>query len=61
MAAIDTATNKVIVTIPIGQGPQGVAYVPGAVPSGDGMAGLQPLAKAGEKVQWSSRVPDEAR
>ncbi|WP_446740731.1 YncE family protein [Sphingomonas sp. CFBP 13720] len=51
VAAIDTATNKVIATIPIGQGPQGVAYVPGATPSGDGMANLQPLAKAGEKVQ----------
>ncbi len=51
VAAIDTATNKVIATIPIGQGPQGVAYVPGAVPSGTGMANLQPLAKAGEKVQ----------
>lgn len=51
VAAIDTATNKVIATIPIGQGPQGVAYVPGAVPSGDGLAGLQPLASAGEKVQ----------
>lgn len=51
VAAIDTATNRVIATIPIGQGPQGVAYAPGAVPSGDGMAGLQPLAKAGEKVQ----------
>lgn len=51
VAAIDTATNKVIATIPIGQGPQGVAYVPGATPSGDGTANLQPLAKAGEKVQ----------
>jgi YVTN family beta-propeller protein len=51
VAAIDTATNKVIATIPIGQGPQGVAYVPGAVPSGDGMANLQPLAGAGEKIQ----------
>lgn len=51
VAAIDTATNKVIATIPIGQGPQGVAYVPGAVPSGTGMDNLQPLAKAGEKVQ----------
>lgn len=51
VAAIDTATNKVIATIPIGQGPQGVAYVPGAVPSGTGVDNLQPLAKAGEKVQ----------
>lgn len=51
VAAIDTLTNKVIATIPIGQGPQGVAYVPGAVPSGDGMANLVPLAEAGKKVQ----------
>lgn len=51
VAVIDTASNRVIATIPIGQGPQGVAYVPGAVPSGDGKANLQPLARAGEKVQ----------
>lgn len=51
VAVIDTLTNKVITTIPIGQGPQGVAYVPGAVPSGDGMANLVPLAEAGKKVQ----------
>lgn len=51
VAAIDTATNRVIATIPIGQGPQGVAYVPGAVPSGDGKTSLVPLEKAGEKMQ----------
>jgi YVTN family beta-propeller protein len=51
VAVIDTATNRVIADIPIGQGPQGVAYLPGAVPEGDGTANLQPLAKAGEKVQ----------
>jgi YVTN family beta-propeller protein len=44
LTAIDTLTNKVIATIPIGQAPQAVAYVPDAVPSGDGMANLQPLA-----------------
>jgi YVTN family beta-propeller protein len=32
LAAIDTATNKVIATIPIGQAPQAIAYVPDAVP-----------------------------
>jgi YVTN family beta-propeller protein len=36
-AAVDTRENKVIATIPLGQAPQGVAYVPGAVPSGDGL------------------------
>lgn len=51
VAAIDTASNTVIATIPIGQGPQGVAYVPGAVPNGDGRANLTPLAQAGMKVQ----------
>ena len=51
VAAIDTLTNRVLATIPIGQGPQGVAYVPGAVPSGDGMANLVPLAKVNGKVQ----------
>jgi YVTN family beta-propeller protein len=48
MTAIDTMSNKVIATIPIGQAPQAVAYVPGAVPDGDGRQGLQPLAVAGQ-------------
>lgn len=51
VAAIDTITNSVIATVPVGQGPQGVAYVPGAVPRGDGMANLAPLADAAKKVQ----------
>ena len=50
LAAIDTATYKVVATIPIGQAPQAVAYVPGAVPQGDGMQGLQPLGIAGQAV-----------
>jgi YVTN family beta-propeller protein len=47
MIAIDTATNKVVAHIPIGQAPQAVAYVPNAVPEGDGALGLTPLAAAG--------------
>ncbi|PSJ43417.1 YncE family protein [Allosphingosinicella deserti] len=47
LAAIDTATNKVVAQIPIGQAPQAIAYVAGGVPSGDGRAGLQPLGLAG--------------
>ena len=50
-AAIDTLANKVIATIPIGQAPQGVAYVPNAVPQGDGMQDLQPLGVATKSVQ----------
>jgi len=48
LAAIDTLTNTVVATIPIGQAPQAVNYVPGAVPDGDGTAGLQPLGVAGQ-------------
>jgi YVTN family beta-propeller protein len=50
-AAIDTLQNKVIATIGIGQAPQGVAYVPNAVPQGDGTQDLQPLGVAAKSVQ----------
>ena len=48
MAAIDTLSNTVIATVPIGQAPQAVTYVPNAVPEGDGMQNLQPLGLAGQ-------------
>jgi YVTN family beta-propeller protein len=48
MAAIDTLTNTVIATVPIGQAPQAVAYVPNAVPEGDGTQNLQTLGLAGQ-------------
>ena len=51
VAAIDTLENKVIATIPIGQAPQGVAYVPNAVPSGDDAGNLQPLTAASGSAQ----------
>lgn len=51
LAAIDTLSNKVLATIPIGQAPQAVVYVPNAVPEGDGMANLQPLGAAGQTTQ----------
>lgn len=47
MVAIDTLTNKVIATNPIGQGVQAVVYVHDAVPSGPGTDNLQPLGLAG--------------
>ncbi len=50
LTAIDTLTNKVIATVPIGQAPQAVTYVPDAVPDGDGTQGLQPLGVAGQAV-----------
>ena len=48
LAVIDTATNKVVGEVPIGQAPQAIAYVPNAVPEGDGLQGLQPLGVAGQ-------------
>ena len=48
LAAIDTLSNTVVATIPIGQAPQALAYVSNAVPSGDGMQNLQPLGVAGQ-------------
>src|SRR6476660_2764219 len=53
MAAIDTATNKLIATSPIGQAPQAITYVPNAVPEGDGTQGLQQLGVAGQAAHLS--------
>ncbi len=53
MAAIDTMTNRVIATSPVGQAPQAITYVPNAVPEGDGTAGLRPLGVAGQAVHLS--------
>ena len=50
LAAIDALKNTVIATIPTGQAPQAVVYVPNAVRAGDGTAGLQPLGLAGQAV-----------
>jgi len=56
-AVIDTAQNKLIATIPLGQGPQGLAYVPGAVPEGAGTENLQPLGIAANTARLSLGKP----
>lgn len=48
LTAIDTATNKVIANIPVGQAPQAIAYVPNAAPDPDDRQNLQPLGVAGQ-------------
>jgi YVTN family beta-propeller protein len=53
MAAIDTATNKLIATSPVGQAPQAIVYVPNAVPEGDGTQGLQQLGVAAQSAHLS--------
>ncbi len=58
VAAIDTLTNKVIATIPIGQAPQALTYVPDAVPTGPGTDNLVPLGLAGEVTHLSLAASD---
>lgn len=48
VAVIDTGSNKVVANVPVGQGPQGVAYVPNAVPAGGSSPNLESLGVAGK-------------
>ena len=48
VAAIDTLSNKVISTIHTGQSPQGMVYIPDAVPAGGGLENLSTIGTAGE-------------
>src|SRR5947209_1124528 len=59
IAAVDTLTNKVIATSPIGQAPQAVVYVPNAVPDGDGTQGLQALGLAGQAAHLTLVATNE--
>jgi len=57
LAVIDTLANTLIATVPIGQGPQALAYVPDAVPQGDGAQNLEPLGTAGEAAHLKLAPP----
>jgi YVTN family beta-propeller protein len=61
LAAIDTATNKVIANIPIGQAPQAIAYVPNAAPSPDDHQNLQALGVAGQVAHLSLGAKSDSR
>jgi len=56
LAVIDTATNKVVGNVPIGQAPQAIAYVSNAVMEGDGLLNLQPLGLAGSAAHLSLAI-----
>ena len=60
LAVIDTASNTVVGNVPIGQAPQAIAYVPDAVPEGDGLQGLQPLGVAGQVASLTLKAVGEA-
>ena len=57
VSAIDTSTNTIIATIPIGQQPQALVYVPDAVPNGDGSANLTPLGDTGKAAHLKLAPP----
>ena len=56
LIAIDTLTNAVVASVPIGQAPQAVVYVPNAVPEGMVTRGLLP----GEGLPGDAMVLDRA-
>jgi YVTN family beta-propeller protein len=58
VTAIDTATNRVIATIPNGQAAQALVYIPQAAPSATaGAENLQPLGLAGAAVHFALAAP----
>jgi YVTN family beta-propeller protein len=61
LAAIDTATNKVVANIPIGQAPQAIVYVPGAAPNPDDRRNLQNLGLAGQVAHLTLGAKAEAK
>ncbi|MBR0972973.1 YncE family protein [Bradyrhizobium japonicum] len=61
LAAIDTATNKVVGNVPIGQAPQAIAYVPNAAPDPDDRQNLQALGIAGQVAHLALASKDAAK
>ncbi|MDI3561657.1 YncE family protein [Bradyrhizobium sp. Arg816] len=61
LAAIDTATNKVVGNVPIGQAPQAIAYVPNAAPDPDDRRNLQALGVAGQVAHLTLASKDRAK
>ncbi|RYG86791.1 MAG: hypothetical protein EON59_09130, partial [Alphaproteobacteria bacterium] len=57
---IDTAKQKVVAEIPIGQAPQALVFVPGAVPDGAGTQNLMPLKTGPENLTLSLKAPEGA-
>jgi YVTN family beta-propeller protein len=58
--AIDTTTNQIVATIPVGQLPQALVYVPNAVSSDAGTANLKPLGVSTEALHLELKPPDSS-
>ena len=57
LVTIDALTNKVIAASPIGQGPQAIAFVPNAVPEGDGLQNLEAPGVDGQAFHLQLAAP----
>jgi len=57
---IDTANNQIVATIPVGQLPQALVYVPNAISSGSGTANLKPLGPATGALHVELVPPDKS-
>ncbi len=60
VAVIDILTNRVLTTMPGGQSPQALVYVPGATADADGRANLIPLSDLGAVVKLALGSPERA-
>src|ERR1700738_3501486 len=61
MQVINTLTNQGVATLPGGQAAQALVYVPNAVPTGNGLSNLVPLASYGQSVHlFLGTNPDTA-
>jgi YVTN family beta-propeller protein len=54
---IDAMTNRIVATIPVGQLPQALVYVPNAVSSDAGTANLKPLGISSDALQLELSSP----
>jgi YVTN family beta-propeller protein len=58
VVAIDTLTNTILATIPIGQQPQALVYVPEAAPDDEGTTNLMPLGEADKAAHLTLTAPE---
>jgi YVTN family beta-propeller protein len=58
--AIDTATNKIIATVPVGQLPQALVYVPDATTDDQGTANLKPLGSVNSALHVEMVPPGDS-
>jgi YVTN family beta-propeller protein len=59
--AIDAISNQIIATIPVGQLPQALIYVPGATSSDAGNANLEPLGEAAQSIHFELAAPEPSK